>query len=54
MDNFEELYKKRKEQENKKAAQLVAALTKAGRQSETFKASENAQYRELLYKQFGI
>ena len=52
MDNFDEHYKKQKEETNQKAAELVRALTKAGRQEELFRASSDAHYRELLYKEF--
>ena len=54
MDNFNEHYKKRKEDADQKAAELVQALTKAGRQEELFRASSDAKYRELLYKEFHL
>jgi hypothetical protein len=38
MENFEEHYKQRKAQEEERAAKLVTALTKAGRQYETSKS----------------
>lgn len=38
MENFEAQYKKRKAQANERAARLVVALTKAGRQEELFRA----------------
>ena len=53
-EDFEKQYKDRKDQEEERAAKLVAALTRAGRQNELFKASANAKYRELLYKEFGL
>ena len=54
MEDFEKQYKDRKDQEEERAAKLVAALTRAGRQNELFKAAANAKYRELLYKEFGL
>ena len=54
MNDFENLYRLRKAQANERAARLVVALTKAGRQEELFRASESAEYRELLYKEFRI
>ena len=54
MESFEELYKASKEEDERKAAALVVALTRAGRQNELFKASANAQFREALYKEFNI
>jgi uncharacterized Zn finger protein len=54
MENFEEHYKQRKAQEEERAAKLVAALTKAGRQEELFRASESVAYRNRLYKEFGL
>lgn len=54
MEHFEEQYKARKKQENQRAALLVSALIKAGRQEELFRASESAAYRDLLYKEFHI
>ena len=54
MDNFEQVYKASKEEDERKAAALVVALTRAGRQNELFKAAANAQFREALYKEFGI
>jgi hypothetical protein len=54
VENFEAQYKLHKKQEDQRAAKLVAALTRAGRQNELFMASESAKYRELLYKEFEI
>lgn len=54
MDNFDEHYKQWKADADQKAAELVRALTKAGRQEELFRASSDAKYRELLYKEFNI
>ena len=54
MENFEKQYQARKDREEERAAKRVAAMTRAGRQNELFKASANAEYRELLYKEFGL
>ena len=54
MENFDEIYRASKKDDERKAAALVVALTRAGRQDELFKASENAQYREALYREFHI
>ena len=54
MENFNQFYQKHKSQEDEKAAKLVVALMRTGRQNEMFKASANAKYREKLYKEFGI
>ena len=54
MENFDQFYREQKQADEKRAAELVRALTKAGRLEELFKASESAQYRELLYKEFDI
>ena len=54
MEDFERIYQERKRREDERAAKLVAALLRAGRQNEMYKASANAKYRELLYKEFGI
>ena len=54
MKNFNEHYYQRKKEADQKAADLVRALTKAGRQEELFRASSDAKYRELLYKEFNI
>ena len=54
MEEFERMYEEKKRREDEKAAMLVAALLREGRQNEMFKASANARYRELLYKEFGI
>lgn len=54
VNNFEEEYAKRKAQADNRAAKLVSALMKAGRQEELFRASESAEYREMLYKEFHI
>lgn len=54
MENFEAQYKAHKSLADERAARLVVALTKVGRQEELFRASESAEYRELLYKEFRI
>lgn len=54
MNNFDDFYKMRKAQADERAAKLVVALTQAGRQDELFRASESAEYRDLLYKEFHI
>ena len=54
MENFDEHYKQRRNDADQKAAELVRALTKAGRQEELFRASSDAHYRELLYKEFNL
>ncbi len=54
MENFDEIYKASKKNDEQKAAELVVELTRAGRQNELFKAAANAQFREALYKEFGI
>ena len=54
MENFNQYYKQKKADDKERASRLVAALTRAGRQNELFKASANAQYREKLYREFGI
>jgi len=54
MENFDEVYKASKKDDERKAAELVVALTRAGRQNELFKAAANAQFRGALYKEFGI
>ena len=54
MENFDEQFRQRKADADQKAAELVRALTKAGRQEELFRASSDAQYRELLYREFNL
>ena len=54
MENFDQYYKQKKAEDERRAAKLAAALTRAGRQNELFKASANAKFREKLYQEFGI
>ena len=54
MENFEEMYKEKREHIEERAAQLTRLLQQAGRENDLFRAAQDAEYREKLYQEFGI
>lgn len=54
MENFEEMYKQKWETIEERAAQLTRLLQQAGRESDLFRAAQDAEYREKLYLEFSI
>lgn len=54
MEDFEEMYKEVKQEEEDRAAQLARILAKLGRESDAFRAAEDAEFREKLYQEFEL
>ena len=54
MENFETVYKQKRDVIEERAAQLTRLLQQAGRESDLFRAAQDAEYREKLYQEFGI
>ena len=54
MENFEAMYKERREHIEERAAQLTRLLQQAGREDDLFRAAQDAKYREKLYREFNI
>lgn len=54
MEDFNTMYKAIREEEENRAAQLARILAKLGRESDVFRAAEDAEFREKLYQEFGL
>lgn len=54
MQDFETRYKEKKARTEERASILARLLMNAGREEDLFRAAEDSQYREQLYKEFGI
>ena len=54
MENFEEMYKQKRDAIEERAARLTRLLQQAGRENDLFRAAQDAEYREKLYREFGI
>lgn len=54
MSDFEAQCKQRQAKAEERAAALTRALMRAGRQEDLFRAAEDTDYRDQLYREFRI
>jgi len=52
MSEHEMQYKKRQARAEERASALAGELMKSGRQEDLFRAAEDAEFREALYREY--